>query len=199
MGGRRRRRPAIILEVPYDRWRIGIRTWLKLNNGPSRRTRALLVYAEVLVSIPRSCEKCDRLFAGQMASAFLLNSLCPTAFVSPLPRRSFLGARLLLPPPPPFPVQPYVSHHPPYERDSSFVGMRICVPLAPAFLVASDAGLCPCPPPPLPNPWSSSSGSGSALIGQVAVIGRSVGDPAPRARARARLPCLLPTGPVKLF
>ena len=50
--------------------------------------------------------------------------------------------------PPPFPVQPYVSHHPPYERDSSFVGMRIRVPLAPAFLVASDAGIRPCPPPP---------------------------------------------------
>ena len=31
--------------------------------------------------------------------------------------------------------------------------------------------------PPLPTPWSSSSGSGSALIGLVAVIGRSVGTP----------------------
>ena len=72
--------------------------------------------------------------------------------------------------------------------------MRIRVPLAPAFLVASDAGLRPCPPPPLPSPWPLSSGSGSAL-GLVAVIGRSVGDPAPRARARARLLWLLPTGP----
>ena len=81
-----------------------------------------------------------------MASALLLNSLSPTAFVDPLPRQSFLGARLSLPPPPtppPFPVQLYVSHHPPYERESSFVGVRIRVPLAPAFLVASDAGLRP--------------------------------------------------------
>ena len=43
-----------------------------------------------------------------------------------------------------------MSHHPPYERESSFVGMRIRVPLALAFLVASDAGLRPCPPPPPP-------------------------------------------------
>ena len=50
--------------------------------------------------------------------------------------------------PPPFPVQPYVSHHPPYERESSFVGMRIRVLLAPAFQVASDTVLRPCPPPP---------------------------------------------------
>ena len=115
-----------------------------------------------------------------MASAFLLNSLCPTtAFVGPLPRRSFLGARLSLPPPPlpPFPVQPYVSHHPPYELESSFVGIRIRIPLAPAFLVASDTGIRPCPPPPVPTPRPTTSGSGSALIGQVAVIGRSVVTP----------------------
>ena len=42
----------------------------------------------------------DRLFAGQMATAFLLDSLSPTAFVETLPRQSFLGARLLLPPSP---------------------------------------------------------------------------------------------------
>ena len=120
-----------------------------------------------------------------MASAFLLSSLCPTAFVGPLPRRSFLGARLSLPPtppPPPFPVQPYVSHNPPYERESSFVGMHIRVPLAPAFLVASDAGLCPCPPPPpsllyglhrlgpvsgLGGPWgprATGAGTGQATV-----------------------------------
>ena len=48
--------------------------------------------------------------------------------------------------------------------------------------------------PPLPTPWPLSSGSDSTL-GLVAVVGRSVWDPAPRARARARLTWLLPTGP----
>ena len=47
-----------------------------------------------------------RLFSGKMATAFLLNSLSPTAFVDTLPRRSFLGARLSLPPPP-LPFSPY--------------------------------------------------------------------------------------------
>ena len=47
-----------------------------------------------------------------------------------------------------------MSPHPPYERESSFVGVRIRVPLAPAFLVASDTGLRPCPPPPPPYSMS---------------------------------------------
>ena len=67
----------------------------------------------------------NRLFAGQMDTALLLNSQSPTAFVNTLPHHSFLGARLSLnppPTPPPFPVKPYVSHHPPYERESIFVG-----------------------------------------------------------------------------
>ena len=38
-----------------------------------------------------------------MATAFLIDSLRPTAFVDTLPRWSFLGARLSLPPPPPSP------------------------------------------------------------------------------------------------
>ena len=105
-------------------------------------------------------------------------SMPDDGFYRPPPSSEFSWCPSLaaLPPPPPFPVQPCVSHHPPYERESSFVGMLIRVPLAPAFLVASDAGLRPCPPPPLPTPWPSSSGSGSAL-GLVAVIGRSVGTP----------------------
>ena len=72
------------------------------------------------------------------------------------------------------------------RTESSFVGVRIRVPLAPAFLVASDAGLRPCPLPPLPTPWPSSPGSGSALIGQVEVIGRSVVTP---RHGRGHGPC----------
>ena len=49
----------------------------------------------------------DRLFAGQMATVFMLNSLSRTAFVNTLPRQSFLNARLSLPPPPPLPLSTY--------------------------------------------------------------------------------------------
>ena len=107
----------------------------------------------------------DRLFSGQMDTALLLNSLSPTDFVDTLPHRSFLGARLsLTPPPPPFPVQPYVSHHPPYERESSVVCVLASTSRWPRpSCRLPDAGLRPCPPPPLPTPWPSSSGSSSAL------------------------------------
>ena len=111
-----------------------------------------------------------------MASAFQLSSLCPTAFVGPLPRRSFLGARLSLPP---LFLSPYNRTCPTTLPTNGRVVSWAC---ASASRWPRPSWWLPTPvsvlflTPPLPTPCPSSSGSGSAL-GLVAVIGRSVGTP----------------------
>ena len=54
------------------------------------------------------------------------------ALLTPL---DHLGSRLCLPPPPPFPVQPYLSRYPPYQRDGIFVVAPLALsPLVPPGL-----------------------------------------------------------------
>ena len=118
-------------------------TWLECGLGGCRRRRPPRLSLSFRV---------DRLFAGKMATTLLLNSLSPTAFVNTLPYRSFLGARLSLPPPPPpsFPVEPYLSHHPPYGRESSFVGVLASASRwpRPSCWLPTPVSVLVLPPPP---------------------------------------------------
>ena len=113
-----------------------------------------------------------------------------------------IGAHLCLTPspPPPFPVQTYLSQYPPNQRKSIFVviplALSLSVPpgLGPVnLLTALKAPFHVHPPHSYamlvvhlhPSPKSAFSGDH-----------RSVGEPAPRARPTGpRLPCLLTTGP----
>ena len=128
-------------------------------------------------------------------------SLIPAAVSGTLdPSSDFLlvpVSRCPRPPPPPFPVQPYVSHHPPYEQKSSFLGVLSSASRWPRpSCRLPDAGLRPCPLPPLLTPWPSSPGSCSALNrAYCCVVEQSVVAPRHRCGHGPRLTRLQGAGP----
>ena len=137
---------------------------------------------------------------------FLLSSMrcrhtgrVSSALLKPL---DYLGARLCLPPPPPpFPVKPYLSRYPPDQQESIFVvaplALSPSVPpgLRPVDLLNAVRAPFHVYPPHYyamlvvhshPNPKRAFSGDQ-----------RSVGEPAPWARTTGpRLPWFLTTGPI---
>ena len=104
------------------------------------------------------------------------------------------------PPPPPFTVQTYLSRYPPDQRESIFVVVSLALsPSVPPGLGPFDLLTAARPPFHVHSPHSYAMlvvHSHLALNRHIALIMRSVDEPAPRARPTGpRLPCLLTTGP----
>ena len=106
----------------------------------------------------------------------------------------------LCPPPPPFPVQLYLSQYPPDQRDSIFVVVPLNLsPSVPPGLGPVDlltAVRAPFHVHPLHSYAMLVVHLHLSLNRHIALIKRSVDEPALRARPTGpRLPCLLTTGP----